>query len=157
VTDTLGELLGRWMTTHGKTQADIARIAEVSDSTVGRWISGRTKTLTVDTIRKLVDHTELTVPELLVAAGMFTREQLEAAPPPTDPRTLSNDALLAYVRERMVEPPGAGGLGDYEEAQPRTGPVEPTGRRRGPWLIANNGQDNNGQDGEEPEGPDEDD
>jgi transcriptional regulator with XRE-family HTH domain len=150
VTDTLGELLGRWMTTHGKTQADIARIAEVSDSTVGRWISGRTKTLTVDTIRKLVDHTELTVPELLVAAGMFTREQLEAAPPPTDPRTLSNDALLAYVRELMVEPLRPGDLAAHELPEPWMDAPTETGKRR-PWVVDNqdgrhNGDNENNED-----------
>lgn len=141
------------MTTHSKTRADVARIAEVSDSTVGRWLSGRTKELEAKTIRKLNEGTGITVTELLIASGMFTPDQLGAQLPENDPRTLSNDALLALVRERMVEPAGAGGLADYEEAQPRTGEAKPTGRRRGPWLVAENGVQNNN--GPNSDGPDE--
>jgi transcriptional regulator with XRE-family HTH domain len=126
------------MNTNDKTAADVARIADVSDSTVGRWVNGRTKTMQVGTVKKLSEGTGIKASELLIASG-FTAEQLGAKISVADPSEWTNEQLLEFVRVRMVEPQRPDDLSAREPAEP-TVRDEKTGRSR-PRLVANHGSD----------------
>jgi transcriptional regulator with XRE-family HTH domain len=156
VAKTLGELLGQWMNTNDKTAADVARIADVSDSTVGRWINGRTKTMKVGTVKKLSEGTGIKASELLIASG-FTAEQLGAKISVADPSEWTNEQLLEFVRVRMVEPPRSDDLSEREPAGPRVGEPEETGRSRRFTVVNHDSDNGNGDDGgatdEEPDDP----
>lgn len=70
-------------------KARLARDIDVYDSHVSRWASGE-RTPDIDSCVKLAGALGRPLPEVLVAAGRFTAEQLEvSAEPPELPRRLS--------------------------------------------------------------------
>lgn len=103
---------------------------------------GRTKEVRPETLRKIAAGTGISLIDLIVCSGMFTAAELDARVVHRDPGHLSNDELLALVRERMQPEPlrGSGATGEtddlsaFEPDDIHQTDEEETGRKR-PRLV----------------------
>lgn len=94
----------------GITPQELARRCEMHATQLSRLLDGKTQNMRPDTLRRLHRGTGIPMNVLIVASGLFTAAELGAkqVEVPLDPRRLSNETLLGWVRERMVEPSGPG-------------------------------------------------
>lgn len=85
----------------GWDNSTLAAKAGVDRSMVGRWISGETKP-TIDSIRGVCLAAKVDIREGLIAAGLFTEDELSYHPDPRpDFSKVSDDELLEEMRQRM--------------------------------------------------------
>jgi transcriptional regulator with XRE-family HTH domain len=80
----------------GYNKAALSRAAGVTDSNLGRWMSGRSEP-TIRELRKLAPHLDVRLGDLMVRAGLASPAELgmKGAPPP--PR-----APLAPILQKIV-------------------------------------------------------
>lgn len=128
------DLLNDFKTRQGiRSDAQLGRHVGVHQSIIGKYRDGLADPK-IETLRRIAAKTDISLKTLLVAAELCTMEELEMEVPATDPRDLSNDALLRLVRERMVEPSRPDDLAAHEPAGSRAGDPELTGRHL-PRLV----------------------
>lgn len=131
------------MAAQGLNQQDLGARTGVHPTQFQKIRDGRTKEVKPETLRKIAATTYIPLIDLIVAAGMFTADELGARIVTRDPNHLSNDELLALIRERMrpdtLEPDPAATmqsdeLAGFEPDIVHQADEEETGRRR-PRLV----------------------
>lgn len=147
----LWDLLSGYMASEGIKPAELARRTNVHETQLsGRIRYGPTDKVHPDTLRKLAKGTGIPLVDLIVASGMWTAEELRAAVVHRRPTDITNDELLALVRDRLLVvtgPPAAPEpeyTGDVEDSSPHPGHEssgpQPTGRRRPRMVSPANGE-----------------
>lgn len=135
------------MAAEGLRQQDLGTRTGVHPTQFQKIREGRTKEVRPETLRKIsagdgtpqVPGTGIPLIHLIVASGMFTAAELDAKVVHRDPHQLTNDELLALVRERMGSDLGreapVDDLAAFEPDDLRQVDEEETGRRR-PRLVS---------------------
>lgn len=143
----LWALLNRYMAAEGIRPQDLGGRTGVHPSQFQKIRDGRTKEVRPETLRKIAAGTGISLIDLIVCSGMFTAAELDARVVHRDPRHLSNDELIALVRERMQPEPLRGGsratgetddLTAFETDEIHQADEEETGRKR-PRLLRGDG------------------
>ena len=139
------------MAAEGLRQQDLGTRTGVHPTQFQKIRDGVTRKVDPETLRKISAGTGIPLIELIVASGMFTAAELGARVVHRDPRSLTNDELLALVGERMSPGPGraaratgedgeAEDMTAFERDQSRQVDEEETGRHR-PRLVANGAEE----------------
>ena len=138
----LWDELSRYMDREKITQAELGRLTGVAHSQISRMKSPEGVSAEPETLRKLAAGTGIPLPRLIVASGMFTAEELKMEVVRGRPQDLTNEELLAVIKERLREPDTTERpLADYEPApQVQEGEPKPTGRSR-PRLVVEHNND----------------
>lgn len=129
----LGTVLSRHLHTEGINARELARRCDLSPSVLTRILSSETNP-GADTLRRLHQGTGIPMTTLIVASGMFTATELGARVIPLVADQLTNDELLAVVRERMRPdtPPPADDVDSIESRPVERDPAaEAKSTRRG--------------------------
>ncbi|WP_232520074.1 helix-turn-helix transcriptional regulator [Actinosynnema pretiosum] len=90
------------------TTGDLAREVNVDRSRLTAWRKGAK--ISIPTARAIARLFQVSVFEVLVAAGMLTQQEADYQPASTDPTDLSDEQLIAELRRRLkqraeTEPP----------------------------------------------------
>lgn len=86
----------------GWTNSVLANAADIDRSLVGRWLDGSTQP-TIESVRAVCRALHRDIREGLVAAGIFTEDEMKvSAPAAPDIRMISDEELLAEVGRRMA-------------------------------------------------------
>lgn len=117
------------------TVADLARAAELPESTVGRWVRGKTVP-GIDSARQLAEALRRPLLEVLVAAGLITAEEAKQRTVARhDPADLTNEQIAAEVARRLDAASSSGRSTRKREPVDVTKDpnrfTSPHGRRRG--------------------------
>lgn len=134
----LGTVLSRHLTTEGINARELARRCDLSPSVLTRILKGEGNP-GPDTLRRLHQGTGIPMTTLIVAADLFTAAELGVRVVAIPADQMTNDELLAAVRERMRPDPEAGG-GEVDMSEGRdvsrdtTAQVRSQRRRRGRSL-----------------------
>lgn len=138
----LWDELSRYMDREHITQAELGRLTDVSHSQISRLKKGENVSADPDTLRKLARGTGIPLTQLIVASGMFSADDLQVKVVRGRPQDLTNEELLAVIKERLREPTTTERpLADYEPApQVQEGEPKLTGRSR-PRLVVEHNND----------------
>lgn len=107
---TFGEYFERLMLQSFANREQLGRVAGVDPTTIGRWINNR-KQPTLEGLRAVAPHLGVRLGDLMVRAGLATREELGmvGSPPPPGPPLSRAERT---IRSRMV--------GDHTERYKRS-------------------------------------
>lgn len=109
----------RYLDKFGWTPSDLSRQADINRSIISRWKEGATPE--VETARKVAKAFQRPMPEVLIASGLVTKDELDVSDIAVSPLDqLTDGELLAELGRRMDAYKEAAGEGDATHPADRT-------------------------------------
>ncbi|GAA2684791.1 DNA-binding transcriptional regulator, XRE-family HTH domain [Actinosynnema pretiosum] len=98
------------------TTGDLAREVGVDRSRLTAWRKGAK--ISIPTARAIARLFQVSVFEVLVAAGMLTQQEADHQPASTDPTDLSDEQLISELRRRLKQRAETAALAEPPTANP---------------------------------------